>query len=106
MRGTDPHCYGCLGTGKIVGFGNTGKTCPGCIGCCEGCGSDFEWWELGEETCPAQCPECAYVLGSYAFEGTVTTIVRGDEVTTMKWFGGEGWQGGGWHTVGTEDVSK
>lgn len=21
-------CYACLGTGKIVGFGNTGKDCP------------------------------------------------------------------------------
>lgn len=48
----DPSCYGCLGTGKIQGFGQQGKTCP-CT-TCHGCGEPADHVEEGR----AYCSEC------------------------------------------------
>lgn len=45
----DPNCYGCLGTGKIVGFGRSGKRCP-CTEC-HGCGGEVTHTDEGHGWC-------------------------------------------------------
>jgi hypothetical protein len=34
-KGHASDCYGCQGTGRVIGFGHTGKTCPGHRAECE-----------------------------------------------------------------------
>ena len=49
-------CYGCRGTGKMVGFGCDGRPCP-CVAVCENCDEPFAW-SHDDERAPRECPSC------------------------------------------------
>lgn len=52
----NPSCYGCLGTGKIVGFGMTGNECM-CVVRCYECEEPIAW-EHDDECKPTLCETC------------------------------------------------
>ncbi len=72
----DPDCYGCLGTGRIVGFGMTGAPCR-CVPVCQSCGRAFTYEHDGEPA-PAECGACAVE------DEPTDPIVRKARVSSMR----------------------
>lgn len=52
-----PDCYGCLETGRIVGFGCSGLKCP-CVALCEECGEAIAYDHGDDEWKPDLCEAC------------------------------------------------
>jgi hypothetical protein len=49
-------CYGCLGTGRLVGFGSRGEPCP-CVARCFAC-DEVIVWAHDDERAPKFCAAC------------------------------------------------
>lgn len=55
-NGACASCYGCLGTGRLVGFGSRGELCP-CVARCYAC-DEVIVWAHDDERPPQYCATC------------------------------------------------